>query len=348
MKRRYWFFTAAAACIAAIAAITSAASTASAQNLQKLRMTIPVPALVFYPIFVAQDKGFFANEGIEMEVINTQGDGPDVDALIAGSVQFTVSTPTRLLTAYEQGRKLTAVMSVVNRMAIQCFMNKETAESVGINPQTPLLEKFKKLDGLVIGGTRPGSFTYLLGIDYLKRAGLKPQEDARVIGVGGASAMIAAVENKQVHVGCFGSPIIELAVSRGKSVWFVNNTQGEDSNFDEFLFELLYVRPDYAEENPKTVRSVTRALVNANKWIMQATDADHLSVAKPRFEKVADDILLESVANVKASIRTDGCITPKSVAAAVDFLKRVDMVKADIPWDAVADNSFLPEKCNVQ
>src|SRR5512135_3689584 len=94
---------AAAAMLVCGLAFGSGQALAQQKPLQKLRMAIPVPALVFYPIYVAQDKGFFADEGIEMEVISTQGDGPDVDALIAGSVQFTTSTPNRLMTAFEQG-----------------------------------------------------------------------------------------------------------------------------------------------------------------------------------------------------------------------------------------------------
>ena len=136
---------------------------AQAKPLQKLRMTIPVPALVFYPIYVAQDKGFFADEGIEMEVMSTQGDGPDVDALIAGSVQFTASTPNRLLTAYEQGKPLKAVMSMSNKIGIHCFMNKESAEKAGIKEGMSFNEKIKRLKGLTLGGTRPGAMSYTSG-----------------------------------------------------------------------------------------------------------------------------------------------------------------------------------------
>ena len=73
---------------------------ATAQKLTKLRITIPVNSLTFYPIFVAQDKGFFKAEGYEFEVIVTRGDGPDVDALISGNVQFTSTPPHRALAAY--------------------------------------------------------------------------------------------------------------------------------------------------------------------------------------------------------------------------------------------------------
>jgi NitT/TauT family transport system substrate-binding protein len=199
------------------AGIGSTAAVAQQAKLEKLRMTIPVPALVFYPIYVAQDRGFFAEEGIEMEVIPTQGDGPDVDALIAGSVQFTSSTPNRLLTAYEQGKPLKAVMSVSNRMQIHCFINKESAAKAGIKEGAPLAEKLKGLKGLTLAGSRPGSFSYLVAVDYIVRAGLKPQEDVKIIGAGDGASMIAAVENKRADLACFASPVVELAVSRGKT-----------------------------------------------------------------------------------------------------------------------------------
>src|SRR5277367_1548699 len=87
-------------------------ASAEAQTLKKLRVTIPVPAMVFYPLYVAADQGFFAKQGDEFEIISTAGDGPDIDALISGSVDFTISTPNRLFTAYEQGKPLLAVMNL--------------------------------------------------------------------------------------------------------------------------------------------------------------------------------------------------------------------------------------------
>ncbi|MBK8007024.1 MAG: ABC transporter substrate-binding protein [Rhizobiales bacterium] len=112
----------------------------------------------------------FAKEGIKLELVATQGDGPDVDALISGTVQFTTSTPNRLLTAYLQGRPLKAVMSVMNRFTNYCYISKKSAEKVGFKPDQSIDEKIKRLKGLTIGGTRPGSTTFLLAQYYLKRA----------------------------------------------------------------------------------------------------------------------------------------------------------------------------------
>ncbi|MEJ0071287.1 MAG: ABC transporter substrate-binding protein [Pseudomonadota bacterium] len=172
-----------------------------------------------------------------------RGDGPDIDALISGSVDFTISTPNRLFTAYEQGKPLLAVMNMANRMGIECAMNKAMAEKLGVTEATPLEQKLKALKGQTVAGTRPGAFTYLLLVNYAKRVGLVPQQDLQIIGVGGPNSMLPALENGQVAVACTGSPMPEFAVSRGKAIAFSHNLRGDDPAFDDFLFELLYARP---------------------------------------------------------------------------------------------------------
>jgi NitT/TauT family transport system substrate-binding protein len=316
----------------------------AAATMQKSRMTIPVHALAFYSIYVAQDKGFFTAQGLDMEVIATQGDGPDVDALISGSVDFTTSTPNRLLTAYAQGKPLKAVMSVVNRFTNFCYIAKATAEKVGFRADASVANKLSYLKGLTIGGTRPGSMSYLLGIHYLKRAGIEPQRDAKVIGIGGGQALLAALENGQIDVACFASPGVEQAVERGKSLVFINSPRGEDPELSEFLFELLYVRPDFAEKHPERVRGTVQALVGANQWIVKASDADHLAVLKPRFPGLDDAVLLAAVRNSIAAIEPSGRITPNALAAAVRFLRDMQLLDRDVPFDAVVDNSFLAAK----
>src|SRR5262249_26264821 len=96
-----------------------------AAELQKLKITVPTISTIFSPLYYGQDKAISAKEGLDIEVISTNGDGPDVDAVISGSAQFAISTPNRLFTAYEQGKPLKAVGMLARRMSIDCAMNKE-------------------------------------------------------------------------------------------------------------------------------------------------------------------------------------------------------------------------------
>jgi NitT/TauT family transport system substrate-binding protein len=311
--------------------------------LQKIRVTIPVPVLPFYPLYVARDHGDFAKQGLDVEIITTSGDGPDVDALIAGSVQFTVSTPNRLFMAYEQGKPLLAVANLGNLMAIECWMNKETADKLGISVAMPLEQRLKALKGLTVAGTRPGAFTYLLLVEYAKRVGLEPQKDLKIIGIGGPAAMIPAIENNQVQVACNGSPAPEIAVSRGKAVMFTNNLNGGDPAYKNFLFEMLYVRPDFAKDNPETVRKMIRALVDAINFIQDGSDSEHLTILKKNFGGAPDDILLQSLHHMKPIFIRDVRITQEAIDKAGKFMLQTGVVTKLPNWTDVSSNAYVAQ-----
>jgi NitT/TauT family transport system substrate-binding protein len=323
-----------------------AASTLSApaQERQKIRVTVPTPSMMFYPLYYGQEKGHFPNAGMDVEVIVTNGDGPDVDAVISGSVQFSVSTPNRLFTAFEQGKPLKAVMMLAKRMAIECAMNKQVADKLGVTPDTPLEQRFKAMKGLTVAGTRPGAFTYVLLETYGKRAGLVPQKDFRLIGVGGANSMLPALENNQIAVGCTGSPFQELAVARGKAIAFTNNMGGGDPAFDDFLFELVYVRPDFAKENSETVRRFLRAFLASVGEILDTPTDTHMPALKARYGGAPDDVIRASFEKTKGIYARDGVVTPGSVEKAGAFMIESGAIKRAATYADVADNSFLPGK----
>jgi hypothetical protein len=64
---------------------------------------------------------------------------------------------------------------------------------------------------------------------------------------------------------------------------------------------------------------------------------------RTRFSGTDDEPLLESLRNLRASLRPDGMITQKSMDANVKFLREAGLLKTNIPWTAVATNEFLPK-----
>jgi NitT/TauT family transport system substrate-binding protein len=325
----------------ALFALPPAGPGVQAAELQKLKITVPTISTIFYPLYYGKDKGIFAKEGLDIEVISTNGDGPDVDAVISGSAQFAISTPNRLFTAYEQGKPLKAVGMLARRMAIDCAMNKEVADKLGIKTDTPLDTKLKALKDLTVAGTRPGAFTYVLLDIYGKRVGLVAQKDFKLIGVGGLNSMLPAVENNRIAVGCTGSPFTELAVARGKAIRLTNNARGDDPAFDDFLFEMVYATPEYLKANGDTTRKFLRALFASVAEILDTPSQSHMEMLKKQFGGVPDDVLLETFENTKRIYSRDGVITPSSVQKAGVFMVESGAIKTPATFDQAADNSFL-------
>jgi ABC-type nitrate/sulfonate/bicarbonate transport system substrate-binding protein len=79
-------------------------------------MTIPVVAHSMTPVYIAQSKGFFADEKLEPDITSTCGGGPDIRALIAGDVEFSFTTGDNVILAHQEGKKLLMVMSGLNKV----------------------------------------------------------------------------------------------------------------------------------------------------------------------------------------------------------------------------------------
>jgi NitT/TauT family transport system substrate-binding protein len=330
--------------LAALAAALAVPLAARAQERQKIKITVPTISTIFYPLYYGQDKGIFAKENMEIEVISTNGDGPDVDAVISGSAQFAISTPNRLFTSFEQGKPLKAIGMLARRMAIDCAMNKQVADKLGVTTAMPLEARLKAMKGLTVAGTRPGAFTYVLLDIYGKRVGLTAQKDFQLIGVGGLASMLPALENNQIAIGCTGSPFTELAVSRQKAIRFTNNARGDDPAFDDFLFEMIYARPEYLQQNGDTVRGFLRALFTSVGQILDTPSADHMPMLKKLYSGVPDDVMLETFENTKRIYSRDGIVTPASVQKAGAFMVESGAVKTPATFEQVADNDFLAKR----
>ena len=315
-----------------------------AQNLQKVRVTIPVPVFTFFPLYFGQENGFFAKEGLDVETISTNGDGPDVDALIAGSVQFTASTPNRLFMSYEQGKSLLDVMTLTNRMSIDCFMNKALADKRGLTADLPFDEKLKAMKDQTVAGTRPGAFTYLLLQAYAKRAGLTPQKDIKIIGVGGPNSMLPAVENGNVAVACIGSPTVELAVQRGKAIEFSRNLVGQDPAYNDFLFQHVYVRPDYAKQNPEVVKKFIRGLLASVNYLVDTPVENYLPALKKHYSGLSDEMLVNIFKRTRATFKRDGVTTEESYRKVASFLMDTGAITKVAPFKELVTNDYLPSR----
>src|ERR1041384_8606697 len=87
-------------------AVIGAPAIVRAQGLTKVKITQPSESLSYMPIYLGRAKEFFKEAGIDLTVVITRGDGPDVQALMAREVEFVATPPHHLYTLFLQKRRL--------------------------------------------------------------------------------------------------------------------------------------------------------------------------------------------------------------------------------------------------
>jgi NitT/TauT family transport system substrate-binding protein len=329
------------AIVAVLLAVLIAPVSAPAQ-LQKIKITIPAAAVTFAPLYHAKTAGYFAEAGLDAEIVTVAGGG-SLQALISRDAQFAVAPGVYQIEAYQKGQKLLATMSLMNRNAINVVMHKDVAREKGITEKSPLADKIKALKGLKLSGVAVGSFSYEMLTYYLLKAGFDPQKDVELIGIGAGPAMVVALEQRKVDAFATGSPIPEAAALRGFGVMIVDNSAGEDPDFAEFMMNALTVHPEYARQNPEIVRKVVRVLLRGNAWIIDHSAEEAVPSMKPFLGRLDDRILVAGLAKVRLGVRRDGRITEQAVALTQDFLKKIGRLKTTIPYSEIVTNEYLPK-----
>src|SRR5262244_3333287 len=141
-------------------AVLGAPAIVRAQGLVKIKITQPAESLSYMPIYVGRAKGFFKEAGIDLEVVLTRGDGPDVQALMAKEVEFVATPPHHLYTLYLQNRKLLGIAGILGRCSSNLVISREVAVERGVSENSPFEQKLASLKGLTLGVSTPGSLTY--------------------------------------------------------------------------------------------------------------------------------------------------------------------------------------------
>ena len=306
----------AAAADARTAAATAAAKVAEAKPAgpaRKVKVTQAAATLAFMQINVARHKGFFAEQGLDVEQLATGGGGPDLQALISGDAEFNAGAGIYQADAFRQGQRIINVFNYLDKNVVNVAMHVDVAREKGITEQSPLKDKLAALQGLKFGATRPGALTFQQAEYHVRSAGLKPQDDVQVVGAGEGPALLAALETRQVDVILQTIPVAEQAVARGKAILLINNARGEDPDLVPFNMENVFTRPDLADKDPELVQSFVNGVKAANDWILRTSPEEIAAAIKPDFAQMEDAVLVAGVANVKAATNPSGILDKKAV-----------------------------------
>jgi len=294
-----------------------------------------VALMVYLPTALAKAKGYFAEEGLDVEILDIKGGGSQAaSALIGGSVDFSANAIDHAIKAKTQGKELKAVHSHV-RLAVMAL--------VVANKYKGVIKSIADLKGRPLGVTSPGSQTHMILGYLLTKSGVKPEE-VKIVGAGG-STMPLAIEKDSVHAGMMLDPFFTVFMKQGKGFALVDmfTTKGTlEAMGGEIQGTTLLTRPDVIEKHPATVQKMVNALVKANKFI---TGSSGEEVAKVLPKELAGDLKLyaESFEHAREAFPPDSLITKEGVARVIETMRTFGAVPAGMQIDpeSLFDNRYV-------
>ncbi|MBM3627475.1 MAG: transporter substrate-binding domain-containing protein [Alphaproteobacteria bacterium] len=309
-------FTAGAAGLATLALVPGA----GAQALEKPRLTIGVggkPLLYYLPLTIAETRGFFREEGLQVETNDFGGGSRALQALLGGSVDLVTGAYEHTIRMQTKGQDVRAVLELGRFPGIVLAVRKDRAAQI----KGPA-----DLKGAKIGVTAPGSSTNFFVNFLMARAGANPK-DAAFVGVGTGLSAIAAMKRGEIDAISNLDPVISKLETDGDIV-VMADTRTEAGTRAIFgganPAAVVYMRNDFIERHPNTTQAIVNAFHKALRWIATASP-DDIAKSVPETYYLGDRELY--VRAVKASLETysrDGIIRLDGMKSALGMLKEFD------------------------
>jgi ABC-type nitrate/sulfonate/bicarbonate transport system substrate-binding protein len=268
-------------------------------------MTLPAATLTFSAPFIAEDAGFYRKEGLKVSHRTIAGVGA-VNAVIAGSADFTMGTGPVFLRAAAQGQRLYAIANLIDKPLVELVLRKDVADAAGLTDATPLTARAKTLRGKTIGIQGVGSIVHAWQRLVANRGGLDIEKDVRIAPMD-PSAMLAALQTKAIDGYATSLPFTTEAVVTGKAVMLASAVR-DATDLLPFSYGLVYTRPDTCSRQREKCARLARALAGANALINDQPAAA-LDLLRKRFEKMDPAVLAAAWQVVSAAHAKDVRVT---------------------------------------
>ncbi|MPZ92896.1 MAG: hypothetical protein GEU68_14965 [Actinobacteria bacterium] len=310
----------------AIALASCGGSTSSKSERAALKFTITHwPVLVnAVPFVVAMKKGYFSEEGIDVDkIISAEGGGTTVRNVVTGGIPIgDVATPAAV-----DGFRARADIRIIGTSI-------GTAEDfVWVARPNSGINSIEDVVGKTAGFTNPGSATEGQLYLSLDAAGV-PRNEVKVVATGGVSESLTALKKKAIDVAGILEPVFTMS--------------GGDKAFDvafwvkdyvpNFTSTVLISTSSYLEDDPDVVRAFLRARANAVDFIQQNPEE-----AAALWAPVADvepAVAKKVLVNLDLDTYLGVGFDAKGLQGVDDLIRVLGQERA--PWEKLIVQDYLP------
>lgn len=241
---------------------------------RELTAVIPFPSgVAFFPPFVAEARGYFAEEGLSVTVETVDGSGQVLQQLLSGQADIGFPSPGPFMNAVLSGEDLVSVYTLYQQNVFTIV----TLEGSDVG-------SLEDVRGTTIGvGTIEGGETPFVKAVLSESSGLEEGPDYDVLAVGDGGTASVALDRGEISV--YAASFADVAIMRLRGVE-VRSLLPE--GFRNFFDSLLVVQREFMEENPDVIVGLGRGMAKATAW-GQENPEGVMEITAQSFPEEAED-----------------------------------------------------------
>lgn len=314
-------------------ALAAATQTASAQKMTTVKYAEVVRSVFYLPAYVAISKGFFKEQGIDVDMTTAWGGDKGTAMLLSGRADIVLQGPeTAVYIQNGESPEKTKMFSAITSTDGLFLMSRKKMAMKDF--------KWEMIKGTKVMGWRPGS-TPGLFLDYaMKKHGIDPTKDVNEVTNIAIPARIGAFMSNDASYAVFFEPDVSR-LSREGIAYPVASIGKEVGPVDYTVF---MATDSYIKSHPDIIQKWTDAIYKAQKWVQTAKPMDAAKAIVKFFPKVKLEDLASSVERYRkfGIWKTDPTTHPEAIKALQDILISGGVLKADkrVSYDSIVTTKF--------
>jgi NitT/TauT family transport system substrate-binding protein len=287
-----------------------------------------IPNVQFAPFYVALEKGFFAEEGIDL-TLDYGMENDLIELVAANQLQFAIAGGDQVLLGRSGGRPIQYVANWYRRFPV-------AVTSINGDISDP-----KALEGQTVG--LPG----LYGANYIGWLAL-----VQATGINPESVSLEAIGFNQVPVLAQGD--IDAAVVYAMNEPLQLEQEGYTvstilvADHIDLVANGLITNDETAQNNPELVRGMVRAMLRGIEYTLQHPEEAFEITRQAKYGTgISDENAETQQAVLNASLdfwrnETPGLLPDSAWQTSETFMVEAGLLSAPAPLDTVYTNEFLP------
>lgn len=238
-----------------------------------LRFLYPSFAGTWAAPWIAKEAGYFASEGLDVELVRVGGSTRIVAAMVGGSAPMIHAGASAALAATLAGSDVVIVAAVSNVSSFHVMARPEIKQPSDL--------KGKKAGISAFGST--SDFVVRLA---LKKLGLEPNRDVAILPMGGQPEGFAALQNGSIHLMGLTHPLYLSAARLGMR----ELVKVSDLGFEDVTGGVITTRSFIAQQRDTALRFMRAFIRGTHRY---KTDREFTKRVFAKYGKIADQELLE-------------------------------------------------------